>query len=215
MKKTSVTIVSVSVLITAAVIGGVYYMAVVKNAPETPGQQATTWQTLEPNKSQPAGNAGVAAETANRRTNTPIKCHNPEIGEFWTNAATCGTADLNNRISHAQSITPPEQRKPYGHEDYVSPQEAAERNRAKWRNVNQPPATAPNFRLKGKSPPSGLNATCSFAVGKALELERALSAARDPGTSTRKDEYCRWRKQASNENCHVPGDTYHYNNLCS
>lgn len=80
----------VSALLTATIIGGVYHMAAIKSAAEPPDSAKATWQTLKPNESQPTGNAGVSAETSSHRTNTPIKCHDPEIGEFWTNSASCG-----------------------------------------------------------------------------------------------------------------------------
>jgi hypothetical protein len=214
MKQESAIIFGVSALLTAAIIGGVYYMAVVKNAAEPPDPANATWQTLKPSDSQPTGNASISAVTSSARTSTPIKCHDPEIGEFWTNAASCGEADLHNRISDAQSVTTAEERRAYGHEDYVSPQEEAERNRGKTSNLNQSAAKKPSLPLAGKSPPSNLNAICTFAVGKALEIERALSAADDPAESKWKDDYCKWRREAREENCQVPSDTYYYENLC-
>jgi hypothetical protein len=214
MRKDSIVIFGTSVLITAAIIGGVYYMAVVKSAAEPPDPAKTTWQTIKPNESQPTGNAGVSAETSSRRTNTPIKCYDPEIGEFWTNAASCGEADLHNRLSEAPSITTPEQRKPYGNEDYVSPQEEAERNRGKTRTVSQSSAEKPSLRLNAKSPPSGLSAECKFPVGKALELERALSATDDPRESIWREDYCDWLTEVWEKGCEVPDDLFYYKNLC-
>ncbi len=67
----------------------------------------------------------VSAETSPGRTDTPIKCHDPEVGEFWTNAATCEAADLNNRITIAESPPgkPAEDR--YGGKNYKTPEEEA------------------------------------------------------------------------------------------
>ena len=122
---------------------------------------------------------------------------------------------MQNRLSEAQSITPPSQQNPYGNENYVPPEEEAARNQGKSRSTGESSAQKPSLRLTGKSPPSDLNVTCKFAVGKALELERALSAADDPRESKWKDDYCKWRKEAKDENCQVPSDTYYYENLCA
>ena len=214
MKQDSAIIFGTSVLLTAAIIGGVYYMAVVRQPAGSADQESTTWQTLKPKSSQPTGNANVSAETSGQRTNTPIKCHDPEIGEFWTNAASCAEADLHNRLSEAQSITPPSQQQPYGNENYVPPEEEASRNLGKTRTGRQSSAKKPNLRLQAKSPPGGLSVSCKFAVGKALEIERALSAANDPKESKWKEDYCKWRQEARDEQCEVPSDTYYYNNLC-
>ena len=63
-------------------------------------------------------------------------------------------------------------------------------------------------------PPDGLNVSCKFAVGKTLELERALSAAEEPGESIWREDYCHWIREVKTENCLVPTDLFYYGNLC-
>ena len=146
MRKDSTIIGSVSVLIAAALIGGAYYMTEVREPALEPAKQPTTWQTLTPQSTQPIGNPGVSAETPAGRTNTPIKCHDPEVGEFWTNAATCEDADLYNRISIAEPVLISPERERYGNENYTTPREEAGRRLTKPGVSQQTGAEKPSLR---------------------------------------------------------------------
>lgn len=75
------------------------------------GESPFPEQTSAP-RSASVGNSSVSAETSTNRTIAPIKCIDPEIGEFWTNAATCEGADLYNRISIADplAVSPAQER---------------------------------------------------------------------------------------------------------
>ena len=218
MRKDSIIIGFTSVLITAAVVGGLYYQSIVRQ----PGNSAEGQQfKAKPSSSWPnpsaTGNPGVSPAPSNRpsttRTNTPIKCHNPEVGEFWTNAATCEGADLHNRLSIAQPISVAPNRPDFDNRNYAEPGENIDRSRTRTRTSQQNAAKKPNLRLAGKSPPSGLSPECKFPVGKALEIERVLSAADDPKESKWRGDYCKWRKEA--RGCDVPNDLYYYRSLCS
>ena len=202
MRKDSFFIFGTSVILTALIIGGVYYMTVVRN----PASEKTdAWQTLSPN--QPTGYVNstpdISAETSQRRTDTPIKCQDPEIGEYWTNAATCEGADLHNRLSHAAPLVTSPDRKKYSGQDYTPPAKQAANSRTKKNSK-------PNLRFNGKSPPPGLNISCRFSVGKALEIERDLAAADDPKESTWRENYCKWRCEAVKDQCPVEDSYFYY-----
>ena len=115
----------IAALLTAAIITGAHYINESITTKEPKTEPETTWQTLTPND---PNNKNVPAGTSSARTNTPIKCYDPEIGEFWTNAATCEGADLNNRISNAQLLPTTAERDKYDDRNYETPeQEAASR----------------------------------------------------------------------------------------
>lgn len=215
MRKDSVLIFGVSAVITAAVVGGVYYMAVARHGTEAPAFRPSTSETIKPDQSLATGNPRASAETSNRRTSTAIRCHDPKRGEFWTNAATCQEADLNNRLSYAQSRTTPktaEER--YRNERYLTPQQEADRNRSRPQTRTQPVPEKPTLRLNAKAPPSNLSANCKFPVGKALELERVLSAADEPWKSKWRPDYCEWLGEVGKKRCEVPTDLFYYKTLC-
>lgn len=98
-----------AVVLLAAIVGGAYYLLVMRQPapiPPVPSPKApTTWQTLTPRPGQVGTEASdaprVPAETSRGRTDTPIKCFDPEIGEFWTNATTCerAGADLDRQLA--------------------------------------------------------------------------------------------------------------------
>jgi len=112
--------ITIAALLTAAILLGVNYINETRTPKEPKPDPETTWQTLTPN------NKNVPAGTSSARTDTPIKCYDPEIGEFWTNAATCEGADLNNRISNAQLLPATAERDKYDDRNYKTPgQEAA------------------------------------------------------------------------------------------
>jgi hypothetical protein len=99
---------SLALLLLATIVGGAYYLLVMRHpapVPPTPSPKApTTWQTITPRPGQENSVASdaprVPAETSKGRTDTPIKCFDPEVGEFWTNAATCQGADMNKQLSN-------------------------------------------------------------------------------------------------------------------
>jgi hypothetical protein len=207
MRKDSATITGVTVVLTAAIIGGGYYMAIVRHPAQTSPESADAWQTLTPRPDQASGSArtvpDVPAGTSQGRTDTPIKCYDPELGEFWTNATTCDQADLNNRLSYSDPLATTPNRDQYSGQDYSPPGQEAVNSRSD-NNAK------PDLRLSAKSPPSGLNVACKFSVGMALEIERDLAAADQPYESIRRDTYCEFRCEVIAKNCPIRDDYFYY-----
>ena len=129
MRKDSATIAGLTVLLTAAILGGGYYMAVIRHPASPPLESGDAWQTLSPRPDLPTGSArtvpDVSAGTPQGRTDTPIKCHDPELSEFWTNAVTCEGADLNNRLSYSEPLATIPNRDQYSGHDYLPPEQSA------------------------------------------------------------------------------------------
>lgn len=100
-----------ALLLLAAIAGSAYYLLVMRHPapipppPEAQPKAPTTWQTITPRPGQEGTVASdaprVPAETSRGRTDTPIKCFDPEVGEFWTNATTCerAGADLSKQLA--------------------------------------------------------------------------------------------------------------------
>jgi hypothetical protein len=210
MRKDSTIIGLSTVLLTAAIIGGVWYMA---NRPlaEPPAPEAATWTTLEPGVGGATSVPGVPAGTSSGRAGQVIECELPDGTKGYTNAASCEEADFENRLTIADPLVPLPKRQRYSGEDYQSPAQ-----QAKSARDSSPTAKKPSLALIGKPPPSGLNPSCTFAVGKALEIERTLSATDDPMESIWRENYCRWRCDAVERKCGVPDSYfyYRYNRLC-
>jgi hypothetical protein len=133
-----------AVLITAALLGGTYYVAVIRPAANAEPAE-TTWIPLEPaspssrpERSEGVGSSNSQAGTADHtgvpagtseRTATIIQCHDPEIGEFFTNAATCEAADPHNRISIAEPLHTTPGQDHYSGQNYTAPEQDAGNSR--------------------------------------------------------------------------------------
>jgi len=98
-----------ALLLLAAIAGGAYYLLVMRHpapVPPAPSPKApTTWQTLTPRPGQVgtviSDAPHVPAATSKGHTDPPIKCFDPEVGEFWTNATSCDSAgaDLSKQLA--------------------------------------------------------------------------------------------------------------------
>jgi len=212
MRKDSLFIFGISLLLTTLIVGCVYYMYTARQSEPGSPEKAGAWKAST--QIQAKGNVesipDVSAETSRRRTDTPIKCQDPELGEFWTNAATCEGTDLQNRISYsAYFASTPAQQDNNGQDFGLLAKQA----------TNSPTEDGnkkPNLRFSGKSPPPGLNISCKFSVGKALEIERDLAVSDDPKESIWRKNYCKWRCEANKDQCPVNDDYffYRYWDLC-
>ena len=203
MRKDSAFIIGATALLTAAILGGAWYLAQ-RQAAVPAAPEETTWTTLEPGSAAVGGARTVPdipAGTRAGRSARIIACDMPDGSKAFTNAASCAEADFNNRLSIAEPLASQPTQRPYSGEGYQPP---AQQARSSTKNQK------PNLRLTGKSPPSGLNVACTFAVGKALELERALSAAEDPQESIWREDYCKWRCEARVDGCGVDDSYYYY-----
>ncbi len=232
-----------AIVLTVALFGGAYYFAVIRPAVENrpPNPDQATWTTLEPGASgegagdsggpAPGGVAPAAAGPAaagassaspagavvlSRHPGGILKCHHPDTGEYYTNAASCEDADLYNRLSTADPLVTHPAKNTYSGQNYSTPQVDAGNSRTNRPRRQTAAADQPNLRLHGKPPPPGLSPECKFPVGKALETERDLAAADDPYQSKWKDTYCRFRCEARQKRCAVAADYYYfdYSRMC-
>jgi hypothetical protein len=144
-----------------------------------------------------------------------IVCQHPEHGAVYTNAAHCDEVDYDNRLTQAEPFQPIPNPDRYKNSDYQAPDRQAANGRS-----NRTKSTVKNvcdktvLRLHGRSPPSGLNQSCKFAVGKALEIERSLAVANDPSESAWLDSYCKWVRESVVEDCNLSEVQYCYSRYC-
>ena len=122
MKMDSIIIPFLAAILTAIVVGGAYYMNEARPPTESEAQKETSWETLKPRARE---NSEPTVQPSSRRTDTPIKCQDPEVGEFWTNASSCEGADLHNRISGAQVRPEIAVRDQYDDQKYEEPETAS------------------------------------------------------------------------------------------
>jgi len=199
MRKDSAFIFGFSVLITAGIVGGAYYMNVVR-----PSQPSEHLPKPTISSSRVVGNSIDPGAARPHWTDKPIKCIDEEIGEFWTNASNCEDADLNNRLSIAEPIR---------EVDYISPN-AKEARREIHSSARRNASREPSLRRVAKAVPSNLSVSCKFAAGRALEIERMLSTADDPRESIWRKNYCRWVNDARSRGCKLERNFFFYGDLC-
>jgi hypothetical protein len=213
MRKDSIFVFGLSVFITAGIVGGAYYMSIVRPIEHaSPGPR----QIQTPALKSATGNVASPAYLKNDRTDRIIKCVDLEKGEFWTNAATCDGADLHNRLSYAKPVMIAPEPERHSNKNYIAPGEEASTRNTKNRTGRNKASYKPNLRLIGKSPPTDLQRECKFPVGRALEIERALSAADDPRESIWRENYCEQRSEVILKKCKLPSEAfyYSYSELC-
>ncbi len=173
------------------------------------------------NSPQPMDARSGAAMTAG--TNIPaetsaegiIVCQHPEHGTVYTNAPSCDEVDYDNRLSQAEPFAPIPNPGRYNNSDYQTPDRQAENsrsNRKKPTTLNVCDKTV--LRMHGRSPPSGLNQSCKFAVGKAYEFERNLASTDNPGESAWLENYCKWVRESRIEDCDLSEVTYCFSKHC-
>ncbi|HKX55689.1 MAG TPA: hypothetical protein VJN01_06295, partial [Xanthomonadales bacterium] len=145
-----------------------------------------------------------------------IVCQHPEHGTVYTNAANCSEVDYDNRLSQAEPYEPIANPDRYKNNDYQAPQNAAANSRSKNTSSKQQVSECDktSLRMHARSPPKGLNVSCRFSVGKALEIERSLAVADDPAESTWLDSYCKWVNEAEKDECNIPSGTYCFIEHC-
>jgi hypothetical protein len=196
MRKDSALVFGTSLLITIGIVGAAYYFHALQSvAPPSPHSAVEVSPSAE--------SIGNPASPPTR-TNQIIKCTDPKIGDFYTNAADCESADLENRLSYAQDF---------------SPVGSLSKSTSK-RTTKTPPITSngssnkPSLRSVARSVPDGLSVSCRFAVGRALEIERAISSKDQESESVWRENYCRWIEEAKTEKCDLEPGFFYYENLC-
>jgi len=181
-------------VLTLGIVAGTHYLYLQKQQ-LLPNPVAT-----EPPPRIDAGQVtGQTGVPANRRTATPIKCTKPDGSVFWTNAARCEGADLDNRLSYADPVKP-------------VPRVRVNDSQSNKLNPGSSP-TSSSARKKPNPIPQDMTIECSFPIGMAQKIEtRSLNLKSDPSESTWRDSYCRWICEARVENC---GNLDEYLNLVS
>ena len=196
MRKDSLIIVATSIVLTLGIVGAAHYLYLQdqKLIPDEPEVKSKAIVGAVPP-------SAMTAQPSRQRTSKIIQCAQADGSVFWTNASRCEDADLDNRISHADPVKPvPRVRV---NDD--------SRNNAKTTRLQA--ASTKTKRLK--SIPWKMNNVCSFAIGKAQEIEKkSLRRKDDPAESIWKDSYCRWVCEARAEKCEDIGDYLGMTHLC-
>ncbi len=213
MRKDSAYIFLVSLVVSVGLIGLASYSHYWNKANDNKTWIGSGEQPTSASRSSPPTIENGAASTnqptdlprkfAPRRTDTPLECEHTDGSTFWTNAATCEGADLNSRMSFSDEVETPR----------LDRRKKEERTTTRSRRASSRPRK-PNLRAPGRSPPADTPQRCRFAIGRALEIEKPLSAAKDPAESIWRESYCRWVKEARLEKCDTGPSVLYYWNLC-
>ena len=200
MRKDSLVIFVISVVLTLGIVGGLHYLYLQKQkqAPSEvitePSSDIGTGKTYQPTI-QPTVRRTVTPPAV-RRTATAIKCVKPDGTVFWTNATQCKYADLNNRLSFTDFV------KPVPRVTTTSKQKSSSQK-------------SESNRQSLKPIPRSMTNACSFPIGMARRIEKKSLRLKDPPEeSLWKDSYCRWICEARVENCGNLGDYLRYPSIC-
>ncbi|RLA42942.1 MAG: hypothetical protein DRR42_22530 [Gammaproteobacteria bacterium] len=196
MRKDSLVIFSISIVLSLGIVGGTYYLYLQKR--QWPPNPAITEPPTRIDAGQATGRTAVAA---NRRTATPIKCTKPDGSVFWTNATRCEGADLDNRLSFADPVKP-------------VPRVRVNDSQSNKSNPGSSRTSSP-AKKKLEPIPKDMKIQCSFPIGMARKIEtRSLNLKSEPSESVWKKSYCRWICEARVENCGNLEEYLNLANLC-
>lgn len=196
MRKDSLIIFTVSILLTLGIVGGLHYLYL-QNQKGIPNPNISKTPPRA-NTDQPNGKVGPPASL---RTATPIKCTKPDGSVFWTNAARCEGADLNNRLSYADPVKPVPRVKTDKNSGNSNDRSSSRKSESRDKSV--------------KSIPQKIPIACKFPIGMAQKIEtKSLSLKADPAESIWKDSYCKWVCEARVENCGDLNDYLKLVRLC-
>lgn len=210
MRKESVIIFSLSILISAGIVGTLSYLDYRNNleqpyaAAEDSGQLQQS-QALTTGK-QPYTSAQGQTPRAStpKRLKHPQKCVDAKGNITFTDQPDCANAAPTSGLSIVESVSPaPAPSKPQSQ----TPAGTRETTTAKL-------AKKPTLHVAGVSPPKDTPTECKFPVGRALEIERSLSVAKDPAKSIWRKSYCRWIKEARQDHCEISREYFYYSDLC-
>lgn len=213
MNRESLFIFMTAIALSAGIVGGLYYMAVIK--PEYSSRVET--RQSEPQSGSANTKRGNRTKVpASGRTNVVKKCTQADGSVFWTNAVSCDAADLNNRISRADPV------QPFTGNTHLA-KTSSSRSSARSGKAGKPGAAGKSGNSYSsrsqdsvvKPIPQTMPVSCKFPIGMARKIERkSLSLKSDPADSIWKKSYCRWVCDARTEGCEDIGDYLEKVNIC-
>ena len=191
MRKESLVIFVISIVLTLGIVGGAHYLYL-QNQKIAPAEV----------KVKPPSNIGTSkpsrpkTQPAVGRTDKIIECTKPDGTVFYTNATRCEDADLDNHFSI------------YDHVEIAPP----ETTTSKYKSSSQ---KSDSNRQSLKPIPRSMTNACSFPIGMARRIEtRAMSYKTPPEESLWKDTYCKWICEARVENCGNLEEYLEHPNIC-
>lgn len=202
MRKDSLIIVGVSIVLTLGIVGGTHYLYL-QNQKRATGSAfpAASIPVKQPNNNNlnQVNNAH-----ATKRLKYPQKCIDANGKITITDQPDCANAAPTNNLSIVESVSPPPRQKKSQNQSPTTPINTTDKKLAK----------KPSLHLFGVTPPSDTPRECKFPVGRALEIERSLSVAKDPSKSIWKESYCGWIKEARQKGCEISREYFYYSSLC-
>lgn len=191
MRTDSLIVSVISIVFALGIVGGVYYAFLQgQKKPTRPSavQPPPATATEQSRKS--------TTQPATGRTATPIECKKADGSVFWTNAARCADADLDNRLSIADPVKP------------------VSRIKNKKATHNSSSVALPKIKTL-KPITNELSIPCRYSIGMARKIEtRSLNLKDDPSESIWKTSYCGWVCEARVENCGNLEEYLRLENLC-
>ncbi len=209
MRKESIIIFGLATLISAGIAGGLSYFHYKNNLGDvtSPAIAPGTTDHRLPSKQipvKPVTRQQARKVPVPKRLKIPQKCIDANGHITITDQPDCANAAPTSRISVIETVTPPPRQKKLQNQSPSRAQKTTIKKLAK----------KPNLRLGAVSPPRGTPIECKFPMGKALEIERALSAANDPAESIWRKSYCRFIKELRQDGCEISREYFYYSHLC-
>lgn len=208
MRKESIIIFTLSALITAIIVGSLIYL----DHKSRPGQE----HSQDSAALAPPIEAGFAKEpivvthpkvrkaSTDARLKYPQKCTGANGEVIFTDQPDCANAAPKSSFSIVESVV-------------AAPRQSETQGRSKSNTrkaANDHKTKKPTLALGTAALPKDTPVECKFPMGKALEIERDLSAAKDPAESIWKKSYCRWIREARQDGCEVTSEHFYYLKIC-
>ncbi|KAA9131547.1 hypothetical protein F3N42_09530 [Marinihelvus fidelis] len=204
MQATKTLLFYAAVITTLATLGYAFWLDTRPQAPEPePNHSKATTAPPTPSHQPPP----IAAPSPSPARKTLRKCTGDHGEPVFTvtDDPNCKPYTSGNTLSVIEQMP---------RNSWLEQKRRAEQAQAENRRTNTPRKYNPDIRLTGKSPPRGTTRECKFPIGRALEVERMLSAADDASESAWLDEYCEWVSEASGLQCPDLASTLYYEKLC-
>lgn len=202
MRRESIIIFVLSALISAGIVGALSY-SYHRSLPKDSAIESSKSEASNSIPAQPPSPQVTKKRTrkpTQRLLAYPQKCIDPNGKVIYTNQPDCANAAPTSTLSVVDSVP------------------AKPRTDAQAKSRSTPDdhrAKKPSLQLgTAASAPRDSPIECRFPVGKALEIERSLSAAKDPAESIWKKSYCKWIKEARRNRCQVSREIFYYLDIC-